>query len=112
MLNMCGAAGAYVLKSVPSLYRKPFEHETYSLRTSLEFVGIMTSIACKVTFNNETRRVMLDNAGSTTFHKLQQLVNELFNKNCHPHTPYCILTTKATKSLCPLTRKWPMQFDS
>ena len=50
-----------------------------SLRTSLN-LWYMTSIACKVTFNNETRRVMLDNAGSTTFHKLQQLVNELFNQ--------------------------------
>ena len=40
----------------------------------------MTSIACKVTFNNETRRVLLESATSTTFNELKQIVHEMFDK--------------------------------
>lgn len=40
----------------------------------------MTSIACKVTLNNETRRVLLESATSTTFNELKQIVHELFDK--------------------------------
>ena len=40
----------------------------------------MTSIACKVTLNNETRRVLLESTRDTTFNKLNQVVRELFNQ--------------------------------